>query len=122
MTLKTSKKQQINTGFSQLKVDCSIGVFPHEFQTPQEIFISLETSFCIDLSNWNDALEHTIDYASFASFCREMAAGKHFFLIESLALDILKNLGERYPVLKAKVRIEKPKALSDARYGFVEIE
>ena len=101
------QKQKVTLGFRVMPVLCSVGVFSHEKESLQEIRISLEVDFALDVPFISDRLEETIDYNALMACSRRVGQEKHYQLIETLASEILTSLGEEFPLLRAEVTVEK---------------
>ncbi len=118
----TSIKQKMTLGFRELSVLSSIGVMPHELESPQKILLTLEVDVEIEGRLQSDRLEETVDYAALMQRCVEVAQKRHFRLMETLAQEILHTLGEEFPIMRAVLTIEKPAALPMAKASFVRME
>ena len=118
----TAVKTKMTLGFRELSVLCSIGVLPHELESPQKILISLEVEVEVEGRLQSDRLEETVDYAALMHRCVAVAQKRHFRLMETLAQEILHVLGDEFPLLRAEITIEKPSALPMARTSFVKME
>lgn len=109
-------------GFRQLKVPCIIGIYPEERQSELLLLIDfkleIELSRCLQTCN----IEDTVNYVYIAQFCTEFAQKNCYFLIESLAADILDECFRRYNARWAWVSVQKPSALPQAAFGFIEME
>ena len=53
-----------------------------------------------------DSLDKTIDYKKLAYICKEIARKKKFYLLESLAKEILDEIVKEFKVKKVKILIE----------------
>jgi dihydroneopterin aldolase len=109
----------ITIGIKRLKVTTLIGMLPYERKNPQEVRITLRLTLSRKPS---DAIETTVDYAAVAERCRTLASLKARDLIETLATDILDDLQQTFPIQQAFIRVEKPSAIPEADYAFVELE
>jgi dihydroneopterin aldolase len=113
------KIQKINIGFRNLHLVCSVGVLPHELEAAQEIVFTVE----VTVENFDsDSLEDTVDYVALMECCKEVSKRGHFSLLEKLASEILKELHQKFPILRAKITLEKPGAFSNAASSFVTLE
>src|SRR6185295_10940034 len=111
-------------GFDKLKVtDIIIGVEPYERVISQDILIDMRVMLDLQKVTQTDDLTDTVDYVKLADLAKvEADQGKHFF-IDTLAIDIIQKTFETYPeVDEVTIRIQKPKALPNAKSGgLVEI-
>ena len=104
-----------------LRVDASIGVYPHEHESTQPIFIDVS----LDLGNTpppsDDRLPETIDYEAVANKAKALAKEGHVQLVETLAERLATWCLKDDRVRAVTVRIEKPNALAAADAAGVQI-
>ncbi len=110
---------QVTIGFKRLEVECLIGTFPHEKTAPQTIRITLAARL---KTAPQDFLSATIDYTTLADICKKICRERHRDLIETLAQDILEGITQVFEIERIKITLEKPAALKDAKFAFVEVE
>lgn len=112
-----------------LVLSASIGVHPHEHAATQRIRVNVDLAVEDDgaraLSRGpvgRDELSRVVDYERVANQVREMVAGGHVRLVETLAERIAEVclLDER--VHMARIRVEKLDVFPDAVSAGVEIE
>src|SRR5688500_11768069 len=109
-------------GFDQYKLDCIIGVYPHERQTKQTIFVDLQVEADFSKCSKSDDIADTVNYEQLAELCIHLAESGKFALLETFACEILKSIFLKFNVTWAWVRIKKPQALANADYTVVELE
>ena len=109
-------------GFEHLRVNCIIGILPHERTQKQEIFIDLKVKAKFGFTSKTEDLNETIDYVELTNLSRDLAQSGKYYLIETLAKEILDSILKRFDVEEAWVKIKKPGALPDAKCAFVELE
>lgn len=109
-------------GIHQQKISCKIGVYPEEQK--QEQILIIDTKIKVDLSRClaSGLLQDTGNYAIIADICTELTRQNQYYLIETLASDILEECLRRLPAVWAWVCIQKPSAIPGAAYAFVELE
>lgn len=105
-----------------LELNANIGVYRREKGTLQPVRINIdltveETDGAID-----DKLENVVDYSAVVDGVKEILAGGHLNLVETLAEKIAAHCLEDARVRVARVRIEKLKILPEAQSVGVEIE
>ncbi len=115
-------KSILTLGFHDLRCPCEIGILPHEQAASQELLITLEVDIEVSECLSSDRLEDTVDYTQLMRCCAEVAKRGHFGLLETLAWEMLAELGKEFPLLRAQIKLEKPLAYSSARSSFVKIE
>ena len=97
-----------------LMVDTQIGVYDHEKQRKQRLFISLELEVDFSAAMQSDDLNHTLDYAHLSATISELLMGQHFELIERIAGVIANLLETQFAIKRYSIEVSKPSALLDA--------
>lgn len=103
-----------------LQVDCIVGVYPHERDSPQPLFIDVELDCELRKSAASDDLVDTVDYDALSQRIQAQVRDAKCLLLERVAAMVLGLCVETPGVRAATVRVRKPQALRDART--VEIE
>lgn len=98
-----------------LRLQAIIGINGDERATRQEVLINLEFDYEADAAIASDRIEHTVDYKKIKKQVISLVEGSRFFLLEKLTAVVLELLLSPERVTWAKVRIDKPTALSYAR-------
>jgi dihydroneopterin aldolase len=109
-------------GIHQHQVSCIIGVYPEERQHEQTLIFDAKIKLDLSRSFASDQVQDSVNYVLIAQICTELAQQKQYFLLETLASNILDEYLQRFPVIWAWVSIKKPSAISSAAYAFVELE
>lgn len=101
-----------------LRVDCVVGVYPHEREAPQPLEIDVELTLDTTRAGTSQRLRRTVDYAAVASQIAFLLQHARFHLLETAAHALLRfllappSLGEeRARVASATLRLVKPQAL-----------
>jgi dihydroneopterin aldolase len=105
-----------------LLVEATIGVHDHEKHAPQPLVISVDLTVQEDPGNHQDQLGRVVCYESIVRLIQELCGNGHLNLIETLAEHIAEGCLEDSRVEAARVRVEKPDALSECRSVGIEIE
>lgn len=118
----SSKKDFGILGIHDHQVSCIIGVYPEERLKLQNLFFDAKIK--VDLSRCfaSGCVKETVDYVQIAAICTAFAQKNKYFLLESLASDILDECFHRFPIAWAWILIKKPAAIPTAAYAFVELE
>lgn len=102
---------------NDLKLDCIIGILPHERKTPQPIIVDVDMSLDLTAAAETGEIRRTIDYAIITEQIIFILEHGKFNLIESAGLAIASWLAAPVPtahlfcVESAEVRIRKPLSL-----------
>ena len=99
---------------------CSIGVYEHEHEAPQRIRVNLDLTVCE--SHHNDHIDNVVCYETVSNKVRDIVAGDHTNLCETLAEKIAQSCLEDMRVNCARIRVEKLDVFEDIASVGVEIE
>lgn len=97
-------------------VSCVIGVTERERQIKQDVFVNVNLKIDFNKAASSDSIHDAVDYRVISK--RVIAVGEQssFQLIESLAAHLCKAILDEFPkVQAARVEVEKPGALRDAK-------
>lgn len=101
-----------------LRVDCIVGVYPHERHTPQPLQLDVEMELDTAAAGETQRLRRTIDYAATASQLAFLLQSCRFDLLETAAHALTRFLlappalgEERARVQAVTLRLTKPNAL-----------
>ena len=107
---------------TDLSLRTIIGIYDWERVNKQEVIINVEMECDLTKAAKSDKIEDTLDYKSLnKKIIKHLEESKHS-LIEKMAGEVLKIVMAEHLVQAAKVRIDKPGALSFARSVSVELE
>ena len=98
-----------------------LGIHPHEQKEPQPIKISLRLSTDISKAAENDDILQSINYATLADKITEFIDKSHYYTIEALITALADEILADKRIAGIWMRIEKPKAVSEAGAVGVEI-
>ena len=99
-----------------LLLDAHIGVHEHEQGKTQRIRVSITAWIGVTLMV-DDHIDATVSYENLAMAARNVAAGGHINLVETLAERIAAAIITDGCVRLVRVRVEKPDILADAVVG-----
>lgn len=105
-----------------LRLQCIIGIFPHERKTPQDVVINV-TLDCPSFSKAaaSDDIQDAIDYNALTQRIVGLVEPSEFQLIETLAERIAALCLEDERVLATRVTVDKPQALERTDSVAVEV-
>lgn len=105
-----------------LKVDALIGIYPEEKTTPQKIIVNIDLSVKEGDNPLSDDIKNVVSYEIVVKKVEEIVAAGHVGLAETLAERIAAACLRDKRVMAARVRIEKPNVIPNARSVGIEIE
>ena len=109
-------------GFEGLRLNCIIGMEPHERQKEQKLIIDLKVESDLTAAAHSDDVRDTINYTELAELCEQIACQGRYFLLEKLVVDITAAILKRFQVSSVWVRVRKPGAMKGAECAIVELE
>ena len=105
-----------------LHVETVIGVHAFEQIAPRPLILDLEMGFDIREAAASDRIRDAVDYSAVADAIIQLAAGRRFQLIETLAETIARMVFERFPITTLRLSIGKPGAIDTAKTVGVRID
>lgn len=104
-----------------LRLRCLIGINPDELKEKQDVIINAEVWTDFSKAIKSDDLSDTINYWELNKSIIRLVEGSKFNLVETLADRIAGICIKEKNVWKARIIIEKPKALKSAESVGVEL-
>jgi len=99
-----------------------LGVAEIEKEWVQKVTLDIELFLDLSHAASSDDVRRTVDYESVYRRTHEVAGGRKFHLIESLAGEIADMILREFPVEKTIVRVRKTNLPFDAHLSCVEVE
>jgi 7,8-dihydroneopterin aldolase/epimerase/oxygenase len=99
-----------------------IGIYDHEKQNAQRIIVNIDLSVQEADGPMADDISHVVSYEIIAKKVESIVAEGHTNLVETLCEKIAGACLKDKRVLAARVRVEKPDIIPNARSVGVEIE
>ena len=106
----------------ELLLRCIVGINEDERENKQDVVINLTLSADMSRAGETDCIDDAVNYRSVTKRIIEHVEGSSFLLVEALAASIARIILTEFPVVKVRVKVEKPGALRFARSVGVEIE
>ncbi|MCB9771945.1 MAG: dihydroneopterin aldolase [Candidatus Omnitrophica bacterium] len=105
---------------TDLKLQTIIGINAWERKLKQDIIINVFLDFDSSKAAKSDNIKDTLDYKALKKQIMTFIRSSKFFLLEKLVEEVLTLIMSDPKVLKATVRIDKPKALRFAKSVSIE--
>lgn len=99
-----------------------IGIHDAEKLKPQRVVVNIDLSVAEGSGQLPDDISHVVSYEIIVKKCEAIVAEGHVNLVETLAEKFAEACLKDKRVLAARVRIEKPDIIPNARSVGVEIE
>lgn len=110
-------------GLHNLRINCIVGIYPAERDTPQPVFIDVEIETDFAAASQSQAIGDTIDYNGIAQLLRDLANRRRFLLLEAFAEEGAATLLKKFSdIQKVRLEIRKPGAVAGAAAAFVRVE
>lgn len=105
-----------------LEVMATLGIYEHEKIEPQRIIVNIDLSVTEEDGPMADDISHVVSYEIIVKKVEGIIAEGHVNLVETLCEKFAQACLRDKRVRAARVRIEKPDIISNARSVGVEIE
>jgi FolB domain-containing protein len=106
----------------ELRVDCIVGIYPHEREQTQPLLVELELGLDTSEAAYTGRIAATCDYARVADEVATLLEFRRYKLLEMAAEELAAMLVGVHPVISdLRIRLHKPQALARARLAGVEI-
>jgi D-erythro-7,8-dihydroneopterin triphosphate epimerase len=106
---------------NDLTLACVIGVFDFERKIKQNVIINIELHLDLRKAGKSDDINDTVSYQDIVDVITKKVERSQFHLLEALAEMIAEICLNDKRVKHAHVKIEKPKAIPNAKSSAVEI-
>ncbi len=111
------------TGLRSLRIDCVVGVYPHERTDPQPLVVDVEVDYDFAPAAETDDVADALDYDRIAAGLTQVAQEGRFALLEALVEACASFCLDSFPqVTTVRLEIRKPRAVEAAEASFVRIE
>ena len=111
------------TGLKDLRVDCIIGIYPHERAATQTVLLDIELDYDFAAPAASDTIADAVDYDGVAASVTRLLQASGFQLIETMAEKAAALLLAEVPVATAvRLEVRKPAAVPAAACSFVRVE
>ena len=112
-----------------LEIDCVVGVYPHERDTPQPLQLDAELCLDTEAAGRREQLRLSVDYAAISAQLAFLLQNCRFRMLETAAHALCRYLlatpapGEkRAQIERVRLRLRKPNALDHGAVASLELE
>lgn len=98
----------------ELELNMFIGILPEEKEHKQRVTIELEILLEPKIS-YEEKIDNTVSYADIITHIEELAASKHFNLVETLAEEISKFCLGNAAIQEVKIVVKKPDIIDNTK-------
>lgn len=114
-------KSNVKIFLKSLEIDAECGVYSHEMGKKRKLILDIEIEMQKGFDVSSDDLSKTYDYDLLAKAARDVAARKHYLLIETYAQEVGAEILKDNRIKMAKIRVEKPQSVAGAIASGTEI-
>ena len=104
-----------------LRVDCIVGVLPHERRQDQPLLIDIRAASDFSQAAASDDLHHTVDYAAVAEEVQRFVRQGRFHLLETLVRQLAPHLCAQFNLSGLQLQVRKPQAIAQAQEAAVSL-
>lgn len=105
-----------------LELQAEIGIHAHEMGRTQPVRISIDLGIATEAQPMADTIDSVVCYEGLVNAVQAIVARGHIGLVETLADLIAERCFEDPRVLDARISVEKPDAIAQARSVGISIE
>lgn len=110
------------TNIQNLKIQCIIGIHPHERTKEQLLFVDVAFDYDFEKASISEDVNDVIDYTSVAKHIEQLLIEEQYQLIETAAEKIAALLFHKWEsILQCSIHIKKPNAIPNADFASVKI-
>jgi len=117
-----SKKHGDRITLAGVKIFPHIGITSEERSSPQECSADLTLWCDFETAAKTDSLDQSIDYCQVLATMQTAVGAKEYCLLESLAYEIIKNVLMSYPILRARIKLQKRPEILMKHLDYIEVE
>lgn len=106
----------------ELKLDCTIGIYPWERKIRQKVIFDLDMATDVARAARSDRIEDAVNYKAVSKRLTEFVGQSQYQLVETLAENVAQLLLREFKLAWVRVRVNKRGALRGATDVGVVIE
>lgn len=111
------------TGIHDLRIECIVGIYPHERVTPQTVIVNVELDYDFSPAAASDHIADVIDYDQVVQSITTLVQARGFQLLETMVeacASLILETQARVDVVRLEIR--KPAAVPASAGSFVRVE
>ena len=106
-----------------LKVSCIIGIYPHEREAVQDLFLTVKFKMSFQKASETEQVSNTVDYDLIAKSLTIWIQNSEFQLIETIAQKGCQKILTEFTLIQScSILVKKPQAVHQAKYAGVFFE
>ena len=110
-------------GLSDLRIDCVIGIYPHEREATQPLFVDVEVDYDFAPAAQSKGIDDAMDYDKLARELTGLAVENQYELLETFVEEAASRCLQLFsPIRRIRLAVRKPQAVDKAAAAFAKIE
>jgi dihydroneopterin aldolase len=110
-------------GLRDLRIDCVIGIYPHERAATQPLFVDVEVEYDFSQAVQSDGIKDALDYDHLASELTRLAVEREYQLLEAFVEEAASHCLDHFPAINLiRLAVRKPQAVEAAAAAFAKAE
>jgi dihydroneopterin aldolase len=110
-------------GLNDLRIDCIIGIYPHERATTQPLFVDVEVDYDFASAARSSSIEDALDYDELARELTRLAVERQYKLLESFVEEATNHCLQHFTMInRIRLSVRKPQAVENAAAAFAMAE
>lgn len=110
-------------GLNDLRIDCIIGVYPHERTHTQPLFVDVEVEYDFAPAAQSSGIEDALDYDKLARELTLLAVERQYQLLETFVEEATRHCLQHFSAINMiRLAVRKPNAVEAAAAAFASAE
>ena len=110
-------------GLNDLRIDCVIGIYPHERAATQPLFVDVEVEYDFAPAARSEGIKDALDYDQLARELTHLAVERQYELLETFVEDAASHCLQHFPAINLiRLTVRKPQAVEKAAAAFAKVE
>jgi 7,8-dihydroneopterin aldolase/epimerase/oxygenase len=110
-------------GLKDLRIDCVIGIYPHERAATQPLFVDVEVEYDFAPAASSEGIEDALNYDELARELTRLAVEQQYELLETFVEEAASHCLQHFSTINLiRLTARKPQAVEKAAAAFAKIE
>lgn len=110
-------------GLNDLRIDAIIGIYPHEREATQPLFVDVEVDYDFAPAARSEGIDDALDYDGLARELTGLAVERQYKLLETFMEEAASHCLRHFPAIsQIRLTVRKPQAVEKAASAFARIE
>ena len=110
-------------GLNDLRIDCVIGIYPHERAATQPLFVDVEVEYDFAPAAQSEGIEDALNYDELARELTLLAVERKYELLETFVEEAARHCLQHFSTISLiRLAARKPQAVEKAAAAFAKVE